>query len=84
MVVAYDILLNCIKFRFHGNMWIHPLHVFSPPGSVVVGFSWATLKMRGLSLPYFLRVKRGGIIQRPPCDDRLACLYPAAVEPGEG
>eukprot|EP00434_Breviolum_minutum_P024472 symbB.v1.2.021613.t1/scaffold1857.1/size167749/3 len=54
--------------------------------ALVHGVSAARLNRRGLriSLPYFLRVRRGGIIQQPRAsNDRLACLYPAAVQPGD-
>ncbi|CAK9060310.1 unnamed protein product [Durusdinium trenchii] len=53
--------------------------------ALVHGVSAARLR-RGLriSLPYFLRVRRGGIIEPPAAvtNTPLACLYPAAVQPG--
>eukprot|EP00913_Durusdinium_trenchii_P022292 g20945.t1 len=55
--------------------------------ALVHGVSAARLR-RGLriSLPYFLRVRRGGIIEPPAAvtNTPLACLYPAAVQPGDG
>ncbi|CAJ1352696.1 unnamed protein product, partial [Effrenium voratum] len=51
--------------------------------ALVHGVSGARLRQGcRVSLPYFLRVRRGAIIQRPRnCPDCLAGLYPAAVQP---